>query len=193
MIITAGILIWYLFTNPNAKSSLMSGFFAFAFAFDAIVFFLIFANNSIATFIGAPLFIILAILFSIDIFANKLEYRLPETRWIKYSTVVWILLVFLYPIIGMVFNHYYPETCTPVMPCPLTVLAIAMVTAALPRIDKKILVLLLPWALLGLPKCLGVYGCYEDCILFSAGVYGLIMFVLFWKRLGKPEVGLNKD
>jgi hypothetical protein len=143
-------------------------------------------------FIGAPLFIILTILFSIDVFANKTKYRLPDTKSIRYITITWILLVFLYPIIGLAFNHYYPETCTPMMPCPLTVLAIAMVAAAIPRVDKKIFVLLLPWALLGLPKCLGVYDCYEDCILFGAGIYGLVMLVLNWRQLGKPEVSPNK-
>ena len=71
----------------------------------------------------------------------------------------------------------------PVMPCPLTVFAIAMVSAASPKVDKKIFVLLLPWALAGLPKCLGVLECYEDCILFAAGVYGLIMLIKDWKTI----------
>jgi hypothetical protein len=60
-----------------------------------------------------------------------------------------------------------------------------IIPTMIPNVDKKVYVLLLPWALLGLPKCLGVYECYEDCILFGAGVYGLIMLVKNWKVIGK--------
>ena len=47
--------------------------------------------------------------------------------------------------------------------------------------DKKVSIALLPWALMGLPKCLGALDCYEDCILFAAGIYGLIVLVKNWK------------
>lgn len=187
MTVIAMILTYYMFTKPDAKTILMKVFLTFAFAFNGVVFFLIFAKSPISTFLGAPLFIILAVLFAVDIFTEKTEFRLPETKWIKYITICWILLVFLYPLIGSVLGHYYPKTCTPMMPCPLTVFAIAMVTAVIPKVDKKIYVLLLPWALLSLPKCFGVYECYEDCILVAAGVYGLIMLVKNWKVIRKDR------
>jgi hypothetical protein len=66
-------------------------------------------------------------------------------------------------------------------PCPLTVFAITLVAAAAPRADRKVFVALLPWALLGLPKCFGALDCFEDCILFASGVYGLIVLIKTWK------------
>jgi hypothetical protein len=120
---------------------------------------------------------------------KKIEFGLPEVTWHKYLTIFWILLVFLYPVIGFVLGHNYPKTCTPMMPCPLTVFAIALVTAAIPKVDKKVYVFLLPWALMGLPKCLGALECYEDCILFGAGVYGLTMLIRNWKVIGKNQRG----
>ena len=102
-----------------------------------------------------------------------------------------ILLTFLYPFIGMALGHSYPKTCMPMAPCPLSVFAIALVTAAIPKVDKKVFVFLLPWALLGLPKCLGVLECYEDCILFGAGLYGFIMLVKNWKMIWKNQKGDN--
>ncbi len=47
--------------------------------------------------------------------------------------------------------------------------------------DRKTYILLLPWALMALPKCFGALDCYEDCILFAAGVYGLVEVVRAWK------------
>jgi hypothetical protein len=184
LIVAAVILAYLAFTKPGAKTDIwMKAFLALAFAWNGIVFFLIFAKNPISTFFGAPLFIILAILFTVDIFAKKTEFRFPDVKWRKWSTILWILLVFLYPLIGLPLGHTYPRMLTPVMPCPLTVFALAMVAAAAPKVDRKLYILLLPWALAGLPKCLGALDCYEDCILFAAGVYGLILLIKDWKAI----------
>jgi hypothetical protein len=34
---------------------------------------------------------------------------------------------------------------------------------------------------MGLPKCLGALDCYEDCILFASGIYGLVELIRNWK------------
>ena len=186
MIVAAVILIYFVFTKPsNRANMLMKAFLAFAFVWNAIVFFLMYAEPSPFSYLGAVLFVIISILFAIDIFVKKIEFRLPDVKHMKYFTMFLILLVFLYPFVGYALGHAYPKTCTPLMPCPLTVLAIALVTAAIPKVDKKIFAALLPWALLGLPKCLGVSDCYEDCILFVAGVYGIVMLAKKWKQIGE--------
>ncbi len=61
---------------------------------------------------------------------------------------------------------------------------ILMTAASFPGSNKITLLLLLPWGILGLPKALGLYGCFEDAILFGAGLYGTIMLIVNWK--GKP-------
>ena len=55
-----------------------------------------------------------------------------------------------------------------------------MIVAAVPQVDTKVYALLLLWAILSLPKSLGAFDCYEDCILFAAGVYGLVLLVENW-------------
>jgi hypothetical protein len=181
MIIIAAFLTYRVFAKPGAKTDVwMKAFLSFAFAWNGVVFFLFFARNPISTFTGVPLFIVVAVLFAMDIFTKKTQFRLPDAKWRKVLTVLWILLVFLYPLIGWTLGHAYPKTCTPMMPCPLTVFALGLVAAA-PKVDKKVFAFLLPWALLSLPKCLGALDCYEDCILFAAGVYGLIVLIKDWK------------
>lgn len=184
----AGVLLLAIFTKPSIKANmLMKALLSFAFAWDAIVFFLMYAEPSPFSYLGTALFIIISILFALDIFMKKIEFRLPEIKYMKYLTLLLILLVFLYPFIGYALGHVYPKTCTPIMPCPLTVLAIALVATAIPKVDRKVFVALLPWALLGLPKCLGANDCYEDCILFLAGVYGIVMLAWKWKQIGPNQ------
>jgi len=187
MMIAAVVLTYFVFAKASARvNTLMKVFLSFAFAWTGIVFFLIFARSVISV-VSSALFIIVAILFALDIFKKKIEFGLPIARWQRYLTVFLVLLVFLYPVIGMALGHYYPETCMPMAPCPLTVFAIALVAAAIPHVDKKVYVLLLPWAIMGLPKCLGALNCYEDCILFAAGVYGLVLLVKKWRTIGARQ------
>jgi hypothetical protein len=184
LVVAALVLTYLVFAKPGPKTDVwMKAFLAIAFAWNGVVFFLIFAKNPISQFFGAPLFIILAVLFVVDIFTKRTSFRLPEGKWKQAFTVFWVLMVFLYPLFGLPLGHTYPGMLTPVMPCPLTVFALALVTAAAPQVSKALFILLLPWALAGLPKCLGALDCYEDCILFAAGVYGLVLLVKDWKAI----------
>jgi hypothetical protein len=178
MVVAAAFLTYRLLSRPGARTDIwIKAFLGFAFAWNGIVFFLIFVKNPISTFTGAPLFIIIALLFARDIAAKTTHFRLPEALWKKAATVFGIFLAFLYPVISWSLGHVYPQTLLPLFPCPLTVFAIALVTAAVPNVDRKLLILLLPWALMALPKCFGALDCYEDCILFAAGVYGLAVLI----------------
>lgn len=191
LFVAGAVLTCLTFTRPGRKMDVwMKAFFALAFAWNSVVFFFMFSTNPIGRYFGAPLFSILTLIFIADIFTKKTSFQFPEAKWKKGATIFWLLLVVLYPVFGLPLGHTYPKMLTPVMPCPLTVFAIAMVTAASPKVDRALFILLLPWALAGLPKCLGALDCYEDCILFLAGVYGLILLIKDWKAIAAvPKPG----
>jgi hypothetical protein len=183
MTVAAAFLTVRVFTKPGPRTDVrMKVFLSYAFAWNGIVFFLLFVRNPISMAIGAPLFLTISILFAVDSFARSTEFRLPRAKWRRVLTFLWLALVALYPLIGWVFlGHAYPSILLPMFPCPLTVFAIALIAAAAPKADKKVFVALLPWALLGLPKCFGALDCYEDCVLFVSGLYGLIVLITNWK------------
>lgn len=182
MTIVAALLTFRVFLRPGARTDLwMKVFLSIAFSWNGVVFFLVFLKNPISTFAGAPLFVLISLLFAVDISTKKTHFQPPEAMWKKGVTIFWILLVLLYPVIGWLLGHVYPRMLLPMFPCPLTVYAIALVAAAAPNVDKKVFALLLPWALMGLPKCFGALDCYEDCILFASGVYGLVELVRNWR------------
>lgn len=182
----AVVLTYFLFINPSSKTNkLMKAYLSFTFAWNGIIFFLIFGKELPGTVLGTPLFLFIAILFAWDIFANKTQISLPEKSWQKYLTSLLVFCAFFYPLIGYIFGHYYPKVCTfGVMPCPTTVFALALLVAALPKVDKKVYLLLLVWALSAIGKCLGALDLYEDCILFWTGFYALVMLLKNWKVIG---------
>ena len=57
--------------------------------------------------------------------------------------------------------------------------------AAVQQIGIETYACLLPSAIHSLPECLGALDYYEDCILFAAGVYGLVMSVRNWRVIGR--------
>ena len=189
MIVLAAILTYRVFARPGPRTDVwMKAFLSFAFLWNAVVFFLFYVRNPISTFTGVPLFVAVAALFAIDVWAKRTAFRVPDAGWKRALTILWLALVVLYPAIGWVFlGRAYPRMLLPTMPCPLTVYAIALVAAAAPRADKKAFVALLPWALLALPKCFGVLDCYEDCILFASGAYGLVVLIASWRARGASE------
>ena len=184
MIAAAVYLTYCVFAKPGPKTDVwVKAFLAFCFAWNGIVFFLVFLRNPISMLTGAPLFLVVSVLFVVDIFAGKTRFTLPEGRWMRGFTVAWIALAALYPLLGWPLGHTWPQVLLPLFPCPLTVFAIALVAAAAPEADKKVFIALLPWALMGLPKCFGALDCYEDCVLFASGVYGLIVLIRNWRSI----------
>jgi hypothetical protein len=183
LIALAVFLVYRLVARPGPRTDVwIKAFLSFMFAWNGTAVFLGYLKNPISMAIGTLLFLLVAILFAVDIWAQKTAFRLPEARWGQVLTCAWLVLVTSYPLVGWAFlGHAYPRTLLPTMPCPLTVFAITLVAAAAPRADKKVFVALLPWALLGLPKCFGALDCYEDCILFASGVYGLIVLIRTWR------------
>jgi len=184
MIVAALYLTYRVFAKPGPKTDIwMKAFLAFAFAWNGILFFLVFLRNPISMTIGTPLFVIGSVLLVVDIFAKKTHFSFPEGKWMRRFTIVWMLLAFLYPLIGWPLGHVYPQVLLPVFPCPLNVFATALVAAAVPNVDRKVFIALLPWGLLGLPKCFGALDCYEDCVLFAGGVYGLVVLIKNWRLM----------
>lgn len=169
-----------VFAMPGAKTDiLMKVFLSLAFAWNGVAFFLVFLRNPISMLVGAPLFIVVAILFAADVRAKRTHFRLPAERWRKVLTVLWIAVTLLYALLGWPLGHRYPRTILPLFPCPLTVFALALIAAGAPMADKRVFALLIAWSLMGLPKCLGALDCHEDCLLFAAGVYGLVMLIKY--------------
>ena len=179
--IIVGITLFRKYSNWS--NNVLKLLLSFAFAWNGIVFFILFSHGPIHHYFFSPLFILIALLFIVDVITKKTELRLPDRKWIRYITYIWILSWLLYPFVGIALGRTFPEVCTPMNPCPLTAFSIALMVASIPKVYKTLYIVLLPWALLGLPKCLGMYQCYEDCILFVAGVFGLVMIIINWKRI----------
>jgi hypothetical protein len=193
--IAAILSIGWLLLKPGRVQSLLAKLYlSIAFAWNGIVFFLILARDmagdSYGNYFVGSAFIIVSVLFAVDLFRQKMQFSLPTAGWRKYATLALMLLVFCYPLFGIAFGHGLTSLIVPgTFPCPTTALGLLLLTTALPQVDKIIYILLLFCAipsppLVQIPK----YGVYEDAILFATGVYSLVLLLRYWKYAGTQSL-----
>jgi hypothetical protein len=141
------------------------------------------AGNSKGNYFFGLIFIVVSALFVVDLFRQKMQFVFPKVGWRKYSTLLLMLLVFCYPLFGLLSGHGLTSLIMPgTFPCPTTALGLLLLTMALPRVDKVIYILLLFCAVPFTPFFqIARYGVYEDIILFTVGVYSLVLLVKYWK------------
>jgi hypothetical protein len=113
-----------------------------------------------------------------------MQFSLPVVGWRKYATLLLMMLVFCYPLFGMRSGQDFTSLIMPgTFPCPTTALGLLLLTIALPQVDKIIYILMLFFALPFTPFFqIAKYGVYEDIILFTIGIYSLVLLVRYWKR-----------
>lgn len=183
-VVAAALVLFLIFKPGKVATTLMKLYFFLAFGWNGIVFFMILGKGLVGNYFFGSLFTLVAILFAVDLFRDRIQFRHPEPTWQKYLTLALMLIVFCYPLISLISGHYFPKTLIPgAFPCPTAALALLLLTTALPRVDKIMYVILLFWAIpfppfVQLPR----YGVYEDTVMFIVGIYSLIMLVRHWKR-----------
>jgi hypothetical protein len=182
--IAAILFVGWLFLKPGRLQSLFAKLFlSIAFAWNGIMFYMILAKDmagdSHGNYIFGSVFIIVSVLFAVDLFRQKMQFSLPTVGWRKYATLVLMLLVFCYPLFGIAFGHSFTSLIMPgTFPCPTTALGLLLLTTALPQVDKIIYILLLFCAIPFTPFVqISKYGVYEDVILFTTGIYSLVLLL----------------
>jgi hypothetical protein len=191
--IAAILLVGWLFLKPGKIQTLFAKLYlSMAFAWNGIAFYFVLArgmaSDSYGNYVFGSVFIIVALLFAVDVFRHKMEFSLPTVGWQKYATWVLTLLVFCYPLFGMALGHSLTSLIIPgTFPCPTTALGLLLLTMALPQVDKTIYLLLLICAIPFTPFVqIARYGVYEDTILFATGVYSLVLLLRDWKAENVP-------
>ena len=193
-LVAAALVLFLIFKPGKVATVLMKLYFVLAFGWNGMVFFMILGKGLAGNYCFGSLFTLVAILFAVDLFRGRIQFRRPEPNWQKYLTLALVLVVFSYPLFSLVFGHYFPRVIIPgTFPCPTTALALLLLTTALPRVDKIMYVILLFWAIpfppfIQIPK----YGVYEDTIMFIVGIYSLIMLVRHWKNDSVGQQGRKR-
>lgn len=172
----------------RVQDILIKLYLAVSFAWNGIMFFLIHARGLTGSLYGnflyCAIFMLVSALFAVDIFRRRMSFSLPSTRWQKHATIVLLVLVFCYPLVGKFLGHPATRLLFPgTVGCPTTALALVLMTTSLPRVDRTAYIVLLFFAIPATPFLqIARYGVYEDGIMLGSGIYALILLILYWKK-----------
>jgi hypothetical protein len=185
------VLVAWLFLKPSRLSNaLVKLYFVFSFGWIGIYFFMIFYSRSaglVHSYFLGSLFIIVALLFAVDIYRQKMVFSLPRANWQRWVTLILMLIALCYPLFSILFGHHFPKTIFPgTISCPTTALTLVLLTTALPRVDKVIYFILLFYSFTPTFSQIPKYGVYEDGVMLIIGIYSLIMLVTHWRE--KPAL-----
>ena len=141
-LVVAIILTYLLFVRPSTGvNKLIKAYLSLTFVW----FVLMFPFEGVPKIIFGILHIAIAILFFIDIFTAKIEFKFPETSGKKYFMLFLIFSAFaLYPLIEYMSGHLYPKILLfGVAPCPTIIFSLALLIGAVPKVGKLIFILLI--------------------------------------------------
>lgn len=171
------VAIYRIARKPGrATDAWVKGILAVAFFWNgAACFLLYFWESLIARFLAGPLFLVIGFLLLVDMVATRkihFTFALPPAR--RAASFFFILLAFLFPVLGLLTGH--AMIALPTSPCPLAGFTLALLAAAVPRVDGTIYALVLVWAFVNIPKVFGLADCYEEVTLVLTGFYALATF-----------------
>ena len=183
-LVVAIILTYLLFVRP---STILNKLIKIYLSFTFVWFVLMFPFEGVFKIAFGLVHIVIAILFFIDIFTAKIEFKFPETSGKRYFMLFLIFSAFaLYPLIEYMSGHLYSKILLfGVAPCPTIIFSLALLIGAVPKVGKIIFILLIFPAIfsgLSVPIMLGVWA---DLLLLVSGIYGLIILIKNWKLIGK--------
>lgn len=101
------------------------------------------------------------------------------------GAVGWAALTYavvVYPMIGAVLGHGWPESpLLGMAPCPTTILTFGLLLLAAPPVPRRLLVVPFVWAVLAPPAAMA-RGVYEDAGLLLAGILTVLLVLVRDRR-----------
>lgn len=182
--ITLAFIVLYLAIKNNKYSDkIISGILSFLWLWMGIVYhYTFFSNINKAAYLFGTLFIIQSILLAVfGIFKNKMGFSF---QWDKYSKTGFILVIYaliVYPLLGYLFGHIYPQSPTFGVPCPSTIFTLGILLMATRPIKMVLLIIPSIWSLLSFSAVLTL-GVKEDVGLIISGVIAIILVWIKNKR-----------
>lgn len=183
------LVVWLLVKPGRIQDLLIKLFLAVAFVWNGIMFYFTLASGmageSRGNIIFGVIFLLVAVLFLVDTFRQKMHFVFPKAGLIRNAYLLLLLLVFCYPVFGHLSGHGLTSLIVPgTHPCPTAALTLLLMSTTLPKVNKVIYVLLLILAIPFTPFFqIARYGVYEDVILVAVGIYCLMMWVVSRKRV----------
>jgi hypothetical protein len=181
---SAILCIYYIFRRTAFSHKLIFLFLSFIWLWMGIVYHIIFFSsiNKAAYFFGS-LFILQAFITAYEgVVENRLIFKFTGSIGNIAGILLVIFALLVYPLLGFVFGHRYPQSPTFGLPCPTTIFTLGIFLFIRDRIPYLLIAIPLLWSVIGFTAAFTL-GIYEDTGLLVAGVITLPLIIFKNRKL----------
>ncbi len=173
------VAIVLVFVRTGKKVMIISGILAFLwFWMGTMYHFLFFTTINKAAWIFGGIYIIQALLFTWYGLRNMRINVIFRPDVYSFTGVLFVLYgLFIYPLLGNVLGHIYPESPTFGLPCPTTIYTFGLLLLMNYRFPWHLLIFPLLWSIIGFFAAIN-FGIKEDIGLLIAGIAGYILILI---------------
>ncbi len=187
ILVSAALVAMFLAVKTSKSSNrFVSAILVFFWLWMGVAYHLLFFSriNRAAFFFGAFFIFQAVILFYAGVLKDELTFRFRfDTSGVIGALLILYALV-VYPLLGFVFGHVYPQSPTFGLPCPTTIFTFGLLLWTDKKMPWYVLPIPLLWSLIGVAAALSL-GIREDIALPLAGVIGTA--ILLWHKPQKTR------
>ncbi len=133
--------------------------------------------NPAANFFGGVFVLQGAVLYWVGGIKNRIAYRARFDLRGTLGAVLIIYALLIYPLLGYLFGHRYPQSPTFGAPCPTTIFTFGIFLWTTDKFPRYLLIIPALWSLLGFTAALSL-GVKEDIGLLVAGIVATTLLLL---------------
>jgi len=140
--------------------------------------FIFFSKVNPAAWVFGSAFLITGIWFLwLGVIKGELQFRFTWGLRGLSGTLLLMYSLIIYPMLGYLFDHHYPDIPTFGLPCPTTIFTLGILLFLSPPVRRSIFVVPLLWTIVGSLAAFR-FGVLQDIGLLVAGAMGLIGVIL---------------
>jgi Family of unknown function (DUF6064) len=176
--------IYSVFRRTAFSHKLVFMFLVFIWLWMGVVYNIIFfASINTAAYLFGSLFILQALVFVYEgLIENRLMFEFTGSIYNYAGALHVIFALAVYPLLGFILGHRYPQSPTFGLPCPTTIFTLGIILFIRGRIPLLLIAIPLLWSVIGFTAAFTL-DIYEDTGLLAAGLISITLVVFKNRKL----------
>jgi hypothetical protein len=173
------VVIILCFKKIKRGDKINNGILAFFWLWIGIVYHIMyFSSINKAAYVFGIIFILQGLVFIYaGILRNHISFKYTTSIYSITGAIFILYALIIYPAVGHLLGHVYPQSPTFGLPCPTTIFTFGILLFSDRRIPKYVLIIPFLWSLIGFSAAVNL-SVYEDFGLVVAGILGVTLIYL---------------